>query len=53
MDEGRVPDFFDHWMEEYISKVAEISLRSGIRRPSQRNKSEVAMKKRRSRNWRR
>jgi len=21
-DEGRVPDFFDHWMEEYISKVA-------------------------------
>jgi hypothetical protein len=22
MDEGRVPDFFDHWMEEYVSKVA-------------------------------
>jgi hypothetical protein len=22
MDQGRVPDFFDHWMEEYISKVA-------------------------------
>jgi hypothetical protein len=21
MDEGRVPDFFDRWMEEYISKV--------------------------------
>jgi hypothetical protein len=21
-DEGRVPDFFDHWMEEYASKVA-------------------------------
>lgn len=20
--EGRVPDFFDYWMEEYISKVA-------------------------------
>jgi len=21
MDEGHVPDFFDHWMEEYVSKV--------------------------------
>jgi len=22
MDEDHVPDFFDHWMEEYASKVA-------------------------------
>ena len=22
MDEDPVPDFFDHWMEEYVSKVA-------------------------------
>ena len=22
MNEDHVPDFFDHWMEEYISKVA-------------------------------
>ena len=21
-DEDHVPDFFDHWMEEYVSKVA-------------------------------
>jgi len=22
MEEDHVPDFFDHWMEEYVSKVA-------------------------------
>ena len=35
MDEEHVPDFFDHWMEEYISKVAADQPRAGRQKRTQ------------------
>jgi hypothetical protein len=41
IDENRVPDFFDHWMEEYASKVAprSPSNRTAERRANRKLKS--------------
>ena len=47
MDEGRVPDFFDHWMEEYISKVAADHPEIGQQTLEHRDKIEVDEKERR------
>jgi hypothetical protein len=35
MDEEQIPDFFDHWMEEYISKVAADQPRAGRQKRAQ------------------
>ena len=41
MDEGHVPDFFDHWMEEYISKVAADQPGTGQQTPELAGKAEA------------
>lgn len=51
MDEGRVPDFFDHWMEEYISKVGADQPGIGQQTPEHTEKTEPNAKDTR-RNWR-
>jgi hypothetical protein len=41
MDEGHVPDFFDHWMEEYISKVAADQPATGQQTQEHTDKTEA------------
>ena len=54
MDEEHVPDFFDHWMEEYISKVAADQPRTGRQTPEHTDETKADGKDaRRSRSWRR
>jgi len=44
MDEGRIPDFFDHWMEEYTSKVAANHPHTGQQTPEYTERKEVDRK---------
>ena len=46
MDEEHVPDFFDHWMEEYISKVAADQPRTGRQTPDHTDRSKPMEKTR-------
>ena len=41
MDEDHVPDFFDHWMEEYISKVAAEQPGTGEQAAEHKEKAEA------------
>ena len=41
MDGDHVPDFFDYWMEEYVSKSLQISLERESRRPSTQKRNEA------------
>lgn len=46
MDEGRVPDFFDQWMEEYTFKVEADQPGTG-QQPKHRDKTEADEKDKR------
>jgi hypothetical protein len=46
MDQGRVPDFFDHWMEEYISKVAADQPEIGHQTPEPKKQDQSRDEKR-------
>jgi hypothetical protein len=41
MEEDPVPDFFDHWMEEYVSKVAAEQPGTGEQAPERTEKAEA------------
>ena len=41
MDEDHVPDFFDRWMEEYVSKVAAEQPGTGEQAPEHTEKNEA------------
>jgi hypothetical protein len=57
--EGRVSDFFDHWMEEYISKVAADQPGIGQQTPEHTDKTdgkqtaETARNNARNKGWER
>jgi hypothetical protein len=47
-DEDHVPDFFDHWMEEYISKVAADQPGTGEQAAEHTEKAEADGKRHRT-----